>query len=411
MTHFEQLFELSAILFIGFFGAHMMRPYGIPQVLGFILSGIILSGIINAFDVVTFDSTDLLGLFAVIALGFIGFNIGAELRWEELKKIDKKLFFVLLVDSLGTFVIVTFFIYWFTSLNLVFSLIVGSLSSATAPAATADVLWEYKSQGPLTQAILFILAFDDIIAILLVLISLELAFADVSGTTVNVTNIVEHFFYEVGVAILIGVLAGLIIVSIVNRTKDHGEILVLIFGAIILVISISSLLEVSSILACMIFGIILASMSDNDTTETFHDIFKLGSPFVAMFFIVIGLSITLGDLRLLTGIGLVYLFSRGFGKIVGVGLAARYVGVDDPIQRYLGISLMSQAGVALGLAAQIYHDFQGSTTEAAETAFLIFSTITATTIILQIIGPIMVKWAIHQSGEVPPTKLKAAKTS
>lgn len=375
-----------------------MRPYGIPQVLGFILSGLVLSVLNSQFNFISdLELLEALEILAVVALGFIGFNIGAELKWTELKKIDKKLLYVLLVDSLGTFLIVSVLIYNFTHLSLVFSMLMGALASATAPAATADVLWEYKAKGPLTQSILFILALDDIIAIFLVLITTEIAKAEITGVSAQFGDIVATFSIETIAALGIGLLAGLALVVIFNRVKDHGEVLVLLLGALFFVISLSQILDISSILACMVFGMVLSSLSKKDTTQTFHEIFKLGSPIVAMFFIVLGLSLNIADLRLLGGIGLVYLVGRTLGKVGGVSLTARLVGTPKRIQKYLGWCLMSQAGVALGLAAKVQSDFQG--TIAAADAVLIFTTITATTIILQIIGPILVKWAINSSGE------------
>ncbi|MHA2334752.1 MAG: cation:proton antiporter [Candidatus Hodarchaeales archaeon] len=393
--------QLGLILVLGFVGAHLLKKYGIPQVLGFILSGMAL-GILN--DTFTFISIDLVALMSplvTLALGFIGFNIGAELSWDELKKVDKKIFAILIADSIGTFLITSILVFLFTDLSLNFALILGALASATAPAATADVLWEYKSSGPLTQAVLFILAVDDIISIFLVQITTNITKSQIMGMEIELFHVLGSFLQEVGVALILGVISGVIIVWAINRVKDHGEILEMILGSLILVIGVSILFESSSIFAAMIFGIIIASLSKEDPFEVFHDIFKIGSPIVATFFIVVGLAMNLVDLLLIGGLGAVYLIGRTLGKVGAVSVTARVVSAPDEIRRYLGLCLFSQAGVALGLAAQIYSDFQG--TPAAVEAGLILTTITGTIVIVQLIGPLLVKWAIHRAGEVGGT--------
>ncbi len=401
------LVDLGSILVFGFIGAHLLKKYGIPQVLGYIVSGLLL-GIANQyFELFTVDLDLILTSFTSIALGIIGFNIGAELNWEELKKIEKKMLLILLADSIGTFVIVTGLVFLLTDLKLIYALLIGALASATAPAATADVLWEYKSSGPLTQAVLFILALDDIMAILLVQISFQIAKSDIKGEGVELSAIILAFLWEIGGGIIIGGVTGTLIILGLSQVKEHAELLELIFGALILVTGLSIWLEVSSILSCMIYGIIVASFNGKATEEVFHDIFKIGSPFVAVFFIVAGLATDLSDLILIGELGVIYIIGRTVGKVGGVNLMSRLVKAPKNIQKYLGFCLFSQAGVALGLAAQLYEKFQNiGSDEAAEAGGVILTTIMGTILIVQIIGPLMVKWAIHGAGEIGQDEIR-----
>ncbi|MFX1513698.1 MAG: cation:proton antiporter [Promethearchaeota archaeon] len=395
------LVELGTILVFGVVGAHFLRKYGIPQVLGLIVSGILLGVTNQHYELFTIDLDVILTSTTSIALGIIGFNLGSELKWEELKKIEKKMFAILLADSVGTFLIVTSLIFLLTDLKLTYALIFGALASATAPAATADVIWEYKSSGPLTQAILFILALDDIMAILLIEISFQFAKGEVEGTGVNLSTILIAFVWEVGGGVVIGGITGVLTVWGLSRVKDHGDLLELIFGALILVTGLSMYLEVSSILSCMIYGIIVASFPSEDTTAVFHDIFKIGSPFVAIFFIIAGLAVDISDLILIGELGIIYLLGRTLGKVGAVSITGKLVNASEEIQKYLGFCLFSQAGVALGLAAQIYEEFHDlGSKEAAEAGSLILTTIMGTILIVQLLGPLMVKWAIHQAGEI-----------
>jgi len=397
--------EVGIILVIGFLGAIILRRIGVPQVLGFILSGIVIGLADKYIEIISLDIDFALKALSSVALGFIGFNIGAELNWNELKKVDKKLLYILLADSFGTFALVSLAVYFFTSLPFHFALILGALASATAPAATADVLWEYKSKGPLTQAVLFILALDDIIAIFLVQLTFNGALAKEQGSRINFMDFLTDFLYEVGLAIIIGVLSAVFIIKLINRVDDQGEVIELILGTLLLVIGLTTVIHVSGILACILFGVILASFAKRDTDEAFHGIFKLGNPIVATFFIVVGIGMNFGEIKLIGAIGIVYLLSRTLGKVGGVSLAGRMTGADERIQKYLGLCLFSQAGVAIGLAVQIFEDFQGAGAEAEHNAGIILSTITGTILIVQIIGPLLVKWSIHQAGEAEMSEI------
>ncbi|MHA1305551.1 MAG: cation:proton antiporter, partial [Candidatus Heimdallarchaeaceae archaeon] len=257
------LLEYGSILVFGFIGAWFLRKIHIPQVLGFILSGMIMI-IINDFafpflNNFSIDVRALLRPLTTLALGIIGFNIGAELKIDELKKVNKKLFFILIADSIGTFVIVSLLVFLFTNFSLNFSLILGALASATAPAATADVLWEYKSRGPLTQAVLFILVVDDIISIFLVQITTKVTKNQITGGNLTALNILGEFFLEIGLAILIGLVAGVILTLIINKVKDYGQILELLIGVLILIMGLALFFKASAILTTMIYGMIIAS--------------------------------------------------------------------------------------------------------------------------------------------------------
>ena len=400
------ILEIGAILVLGFAGAFLMKKIHVPQVLGFILSGFII-GLPNRYWQ-SFISESFLDsvtpTITTLALGFIGFNIGAELSWKELRKMDRKIILILLADSIGTFVIVTFLVGITGILSWNFAAILGALASATAPAATADVLWEYKASGPLTQAVLFILAIDDIIAIFLVQITTNITKGQIVGD-ISGWNILAEFGLEAGAAIGIGIVFGFVITLVINRVKDHGDIMELTLGSLIVVLGLSIIIGSSAILAAMIFGVIIVSVSrksDRETQEVFHDIYKIGSPVVAVFFILVGFRMNPADLLLIGGIGAIYLVGRTLGKVGAVSLTARVVKSPKEIQRYLGICLFSQAGVALGLAVKVFNDFPASVYGDAvhQQAKLVLTTITGTIIVVQIIGPLLVKWAIHRAGEV-----------
>ncbi|MCG3227223.1 MAG: cation:proton antiporter [Candidatus Heimdallarchaeota archaeon] len=402
------IMSFGGILVVGFIGAKILKRINIPQVLGFILMGILL-GLPNRYirEFIPYSLIDqVTPILVTVALGIIGFNIGAELSWKELKKIDRKLLIVLIADSIGTFLVITVLVGVVTTriygdpIWWNFAFILGALGSATAPAATADVLWEYDSKGPLTQAVLFILAVDDIISILLVQITTNVTEAKLPNHEFSTLSIFAEFSLEIFAAIGIGIVAGVVITWAINRVKDYGEIMEIIIGTLIVIIGVTLTIESSAILGAMFFGIVIATFtkSKKKTDHVFHEIFKIGSPIVALFFIIVGFSVNPADLKYIGIIGALYLVGRTIGKVGFVSITARALKTERVIGKYLGFTLFSQAGVALGLAVSIAATFRGTIYESQ--ANLILSTITGTIIIVQIIGPLLVRWSIHRAGEV-----------
>ena len=393
------LTEIGVILIIGLLGTRVLKKLHIPKVLGFIIIGYLI-GVVNR-SIFPFMQTDIVNVVSpyivTITLGLIGFNIGGELSWQTLKKFDKKMSFILFADTFGTLIIVTTAVYFLTSMSFFFSLILGSLAAATAPAATTEVLWEYKSAGILTTAILMILALDDIASVLFVQISKTITMSSTSATGFDFLEILTVFFNEIIVALIIGAISGLFVVFLTNKLYDKENLLELVIVLLVLLIGLSLYLHFSVILSCMIFGIVLSSFIKEDMEESFQKIYKVGTPIIALFFICVGLKIQISNILTIGIIGLVYLVSRSIGKIAGVGLTAKVVKSPKVVQKYLGPSLMSQAGVALGLAASIENEFLGTVFESE--ASLICTIITGTVVVLEILGPLLVKWSIHKANE------------
>jgi Kef-type K+ transport system membrane component KefB len=190
------LSEIGLILIVGLLGTRVLKKLHIPKVLGFIIIGYLI-GFVNR-SIFPFMQTDMVNVITphiiTITLGLIGFNIGAELSWQTLKKMDRKMFLILLADTLGTLVIVTTAVYFLTDMNFYSALILGSLAAATAPAATTEVLWEYKAAGVLTTAILVILALDDIASVIFVQVSKGITMSSISGNGFDFLDMATVFF-------------------------------------------------------------------------------------------------------------------------------------------------------------------------------------------------------------------------
>ncbi|MFW9800423.1 MAG: cation:proton antiporter, partial [Candidatus Thorarchaeota archaeon] len=248
----DVLFLIGASIVLSFAGAAALRKIGIPQTLGFMLVGIVLGlvGIANE------EIVHSLRLIVSLALGLIGYNIGHELRSEELEGRIKKLVVIVFFEATAAFLvvsIVTFIILrqWHTSLLL------GALASATAPAATADVVWEHESSGELSSSLMFVLAADDIIAVILTNSALAYALWVFVPDTTTLFEVILFPVAMIGIAGLLGLLFGGVFLQLVNRERDRGKLLELELGLVIFLVGISLVLQVSEIFSCIVFGFII----------------------------------------------------------------------------------------------------------------------------------------------------------
>ena len=438
MIDLSILAGFGIILTIGVIGSDFLKKIRFPQILGFMLVGVILNILLTAVnqDVII---TDFLDIIVAVTLGFIGFNLGSEINWQTIKSISFKIVIILICEAFLTFILVTIAVYallGFSQFHI--ALIFGALASATAPAGTAAVFWENNARGALTTTTMFILALDDIIAIILTDIALDYNTLIYENSAINLAGIFLPVFYDIGFSILLGGLAGIISVYFLNREDEHPEFVDFVIGGILVCIGIAAILQISYILPTMIFGVVISSFSKKkeiDITtkqlisriskhvspqliqtiyekekeliaeephQVFHEVYKLASPFIAMFFVLIGLSLDLSVIGQIGLIGIIYMITRTIAKMIGASLGAFFSNAETVVQKYLGPCLLSQAGVALGLAVLISEHLAKFGTEAAQSGLLILNTITATTIVFQIFGPLAIKWALDRSGEARP---------
>jgi Kef-type K+ transport system membrane component KefB len=297
--HLPILLIIGSAVLAGSLGARLFQWLRIPQVVGYIAIGVLVgkSGLHFIGD------AEIQGLlpFNFFALGIIGFLIGGELHRNVFKKHGKQLVKILLGESLGAFLVVapmvTAVTYLFTKdlpLSVSFGLILGAISSATAPAATVDVLWEYKTRGMLTTTVLAIVALDDAFALLLYSFAASIATCLTGNGEVSLLEGLGRTAYELGGAVVLGVLAGLLLNQLVRKTHDKGKNLTSIVGILALVIGLSRLLETDVILAAMAFGMTLINLAPHRSRDTFGILEKFSPPIYTLFFVFVGarLSIT-----------------------------------------------------------------------------------------------------------------------
>ncbi len=398
--HFPVLFLIGLALFVGTAGARIFQKLRIPQVVGYIVIGVIVGR--SGLGLIDARTIQALQPFNFFALGVIGFMIGGELHRTVFKRYGKQFMVVLLAEGLGAFVLVmlvTTAVSWLAtgqaSTSVALGLVLGAISSATAPAATVDVLWEYRSRGPLTTTVFAIVALDDGLALMLYAVAASLAAGLVGSGSVHVSHALAKSGYELGGAVALGVLAGLLLNGTLRWSRDPDKALTFIVGTLAAILGLAIALEVDLILAAMALGVTITNLAPRRSRRSFEIIERFAPPIYVLFFVVVGARLNVSSMPLwMLGLALAYVVARTAGKMTGAYLGARWSGAAETVRKYLGLCLFSQAGVAIGLSILASMSFPG---EMGNAIILI---VTTTTFLVQIIGPPSVKVAIEKAGEV-----------
>jgi len=387
-------------MFFGLTGGKIFRYFRIPQVVGYIAIGIVLgvSGL-GIFDKVTIQQ---LGPFTDFALGLIGFMIGGEIRISTFRKYGRKIVTILLFEGLLAYALVGAGVYLFTR-DPALAILLAALASATAPAATVDVIWEYRAKGILATTVIAIVALDDGLSLILYALSKVFAEGFVTGIDVPLVDSIMRPLAELGGSLAVGVGMGLLITLLLGRlheVKERESFLVMSLGAVFITSGIASVLGLDLIFCNMALGSALVNMSPKRSQHLFSLTQQIATPIYVMFFVLVGARLQISTLASMGGIGLIYLAMRTAGKVGGAYLGAAVSKADERVKRYLGTCLFSQAGVAIGLAIAIYHSFSRMGPEGEMLGFTVLNVITATTFLVQLIGPPSVKWSLGRAGEI-----------
>jgi len=397
--HLNLALLFGLVILGGTFGARLFQKLHIPQVVGCIVVGVLLGDVLG---LITARTIETLEPFTMFALGIIGFMIGAELRAEVFKKYGKQFFVILLSQGVGAFLpvaLVTSTVMWLATgqlyTSIAMGLVFGAIASATAPAATANVLWEYKTKGPLTAAILAIIALDDALALLLYRGAATGAKALMgTGHDSVITNMLVLFGEIVG-AILLGFLAGVLLYFLLKFVRAEDKILEFALASLLLVVGISMIPRVDPILPAMMLGITIANLMPRESKGMFKLVERFAPPIYISFFVLAGAHMQFGKLSFWMVILIVfYTLFRVAGKMVGSWFGAKYSGAPAVVRKYLGICLLPQAGVAIGLAILAGQQF------GSELGKIIIMVVMTATFLMEILGPMLVKVGVKKAGEI-----------
>ena len=387
------ILSLSIILLVGLAAAQFIRRAKIPTITAYIIMGIIIGP--SALNLVSKGILNSSGLISNVVLSFIAFSLGQNFSLGRFRRVGKSVLAISICEVVGAFLIVSLGVWLLTELPIYVALIFGGMAAATDPAAVVMVTREYRSRGTFTDTILGVVAIDDAWGIILFAFCLAIA-KSLAGAHKFVVDSalagVFHALLEIVGALVLGGVLGWILSKLSNYIKSHSDLLIYILGFILLNTGLAIYLGFSALLANMFLGTVLVNI--NKTSFKFFDALRsIDSPFYLLFFVLAGASLDIGLLKSLGLIGLVYIFARALGKVSGAACGANIINAGPRIKKYIGLGLIPQAGVALalGLIAKSTFPQYGN---------VIFSTIVATTIIYELLGPLCTKYALKKAGEI-----------
>jgi len=391
------LLLLGLALLIGFWGGNSVTKLRAPQVVGFIFIGVLLGE--SGIGLIGQEILGKLEVIGFVALALIGFDVGGELTIDVLRKLGRSIITITVLEALGAFFLVTLAVYAYMG-ELSVALIFGALACATAPAATVDVLREYRSSGPLTSTLFGVVALDDAAAIAIYAFASTFAKMALGGGGTPTVEVMVGPTLEIFEALALGLIMGVLLSRVIANVYAANELLILGFGSILICSGIANSLQLSLILANMALGLTLVNLSPFGEKKAFKAVMGISAPIYILFFVTVGARLNIALLSKLGVLGIAYIIFRTIGKWLGTMLGARISKAEDSVKRYLGLCLFSQAGVAIGLSIQAMHDFQAYGEAGAALGLMTINVIAATTFIFQMIGPYFTRYAVIKAGEV-----------
>lgn len=415
----EVLFSISLALVAGLLISRVVKPLKLPAVTGYLIAGILIGpyclGQLNlpeGFDVIgmlhTTEGVEQLGIISKVALGFIAFAIGTEFEIKNLKKIGKQATVVGILQAVVTMIVVDaaliglHFILGEDKLPLSVAIILGAIATATAPAATLMVVKQYKARGPLTDILLPVVALDDAVGLVAFAVSFGVARALQSGKVDLISMLVEPLIEVIG-SLILGALMGALFTWVESFFKSNSKRLCLSLTFVLMSVSLSMLkfsiggvhVGFSSLLVCMMLGTVFCNICKH-ADELMEKTDKWTMPIYILFFVLSGAELELSVLSsgIVVLIGAVYILFRSLGKYVGAFSSAKMTGCNENIVKYLGVTLLPQAGVALGMSITV-KEIMGAAEGSLVRNIILFSVL-----IYELVGPMLTKIALTKAGDI-----------
>ena len=409
----QTLLLIAVALFAGLLMTRLFVKFHLPDVTAYLVAGVLIGPCvlgrlgIPCLGFSTFEQVDSLSMISDVALGFIAFAIGHEFRLSALKQTGKQATVIGIVQALVAtlFVDVALVSLHFLMpdlLPLPVAITLGAIAAATAPAATLMVVRQYKAKGPVTDVLLPVVALDDAVGLVIFAVSFGLAQSLKSGET-NFAALILEPLMEVVLSLVFGGLVGLGLTWLERFFHSHRNRNALIVGSVVLTVAVSQLkipvgpftFGFSSLLVCMMLGTVFCNFCPL-SEDLMLQADRWSGPAITLFFVLSGSALEFGvfsDPSVII-IGIVYILFRSLGKYLGAGWSSAMVHSPPPVRKWLGITLLPQAGVALGMCATAYRVLGGP--EGA----LIRNIILFSVLVYELIGPSLTKMALTKAGDI-----------
>ena len=398
----------------GLLMTRILKRFNMPVITSYLIAGLLLGPFfigrlgIPGIGFNTYEQVEGFGLLSDIALGFIALTIGNEFRIEQLKKIGKQATIVGILQAVITTIIVDIALIIFHCirpdvLSIPAAITLGAIAAATAPAATLMVVRQYKAKGPITEILLPVVALDDAVGLIVFSFSFGIAKTLQSGV-VDVAAIIVEPLVEIVLSILVGFLGGLLLSGIVklfdtNRAKDAAVIAFVFLGVALAKEEFTVgnfAFGLSPLLLCMMLGATFCNVC-KQSTVLMNGADEWEAPLLIIFFVLSGAELNLHMLSSVTVIvaGLVYIISRSIGKYLGAYISCTISKCEKNVVKYLGVTLLPQAGVALGMSSLAMTSLPGD-------GELVRSITLFGVLIFELIAPTMTRIALTKAGEIKP---------
>ncbi len=386
---FETYMYLAVALLLALIAGKIVKQVKLPNVTGYIIMGLLAGP--YCLKLIPASVVEAFSIIPEVALGFIAFSIGAEFKLSYLKKVGKAPIVIAITEGLGA-VFVVDLVLIATGHDVAFSIVLGAIAAATAPAATLMVVKQYKAKGPVTDTLLPVVAIDDAVALMSFGLSVAVAKAITSTEQVSLFTTIMEPIVEILGALLIGAAFGLIFKLLVRFYSGRGNRLAITYAMIFLCLGICDYLGWSSLLACMAMSAVLVNTS-KASEEVFEQADRITPPIFMLFFFLSGAELDIRILPTVGVIGVLYVVFRVVGKVLGALFGAKISKAPKVVQKYLGYTLIPQAGVAIGLAST-------AMTVVPEYGKTIRAIILCGTVIYELTGPVITKMALKKAGEI-----------
>ena len=413
----QVLLSIAVALFAGLMMSRVVKPLKLPAVTGYLIAGLLIGPFvlgrlgISGLGFTNLEAVDVLKPISEVALGFIAFAIGNEFRLTQLKTIGKQatviaVFQALCATFLVDFALLVLHLLMPDKVTMPVVLTLGAIATATAPAATLMVVNQYKAKGPLVDLLLPIVALDDAVGLVVFAISMGIAKSLQGGEAVSVVNVLVNPLIEVILSVALGSVLGLIYTFIEKFFHSRSKRLCVAITFVILAVSLSMLqfkiggteLEISfsSLLVCMMLGTIFCNICPS-SEELMAKTDRWTAPLFVLFFVISGAELDLNVFRDATAIllGAVYILARSAGKIGGAAISSKATKCPPQVQKWLGITLLPQAGVALGMSITVAEQLGSEGT-------IIRSIVLFSVLIYELVGPLLTKIALTKAGDIQP---------
>ena len=406
------LISIAVAMLVGLMLTRPAKLLGLPAVTGYLVAGLLIGPyVLGAFGIeglgfTSMEQVESMSILTQTALGFIAFTIGNEFRLSQLKSMGKKAITIGIAQAVGTTIVVdailiAVHLMFPNVLSLPSAIVLGAIASATAPAATLMVVRQYKADGPLTRLLMLVVAIDDAVGLILFSVSFGVASA-ISHGSINVIGVVLEPLIEIVLSFALGTIMGYLLNFVERFFHSRSKRMAVSVGFVMLTVGLSMIkfniggihFGFSLLLVCMMTGTVFCNICST-SEELMGRIETWTVPLNILFFVISGAEL---DLKIIANVatlavGIVYIFSRSLGKYFGARFSCQLTNCEKPITDNLGITLLPQAGVALGMAM---------TSMTLPGGALVRNVILFSVLIYELVGPALTKRSLMRAGEINP---------